>query len=446
MQSKISIVVPCYNKANWIGGMLQSVHDQKWDNIELILVNDGSNDGTRQVMAEWEAKLVACGYDVIIVDQDNQGVGAAVRNGMAHISGDYFCTVDCDDILAPEFLAILAGWLEDNPEYDGVSCAYTYGGYRPECNIDWPHSAEDANRLENYILLRMEACVWNYLIRTSYVKRLNILQNYHVLPRCSQEPQLLIPLLGGGGAFKHISKGLYLRNNDASDISKTAGSTLDNATKFLIEYYELIRLSIQNLEKTQRQKERLLAFAEIGFVKTCLVRTSGFPSASARRRQWFEEYLTLLRRYSPDIFGKLRSDISDENFNYLIYFNLVEKLLFREQMYKMPTAPPGKVIGCGALGKHAKILLPMLKKTPYYPSALWDDAAHSTSYYEDTKVVQPDFDMLSEHDILLIFPNSQSLREEIAENLAKKQSKAIMLFQEQIFDFLGSHLFLTHPQ
>ena len=97
MQSKVSIVVPVYNKIEYIDMMLKSVYDQLWDNIELILVNDGATDGTRERLTEWEPKFRDRGYEVVITDQENQGISVAVRNGMLCMSGVFFCSVDCDD-------------------------------------------------------------------------------------------------------------------------------------------------------------------------------------------------------------------------------------------------------------------------------------------------------------------------------------------------------------
>jgi glycosyltransferase involved in cell wall biosynthesis len=244
MQSKVSMVVPCYNKEKWIGGMLQSVYDQYWDNIELILVNDGSTDGTRDVIAEWEPKLKARGYEVIIIDQDNQGVTGAVYNGMLRITGDYFCQIDCDDMLAREHLKIMAGYLDDNPEYDGVSCAWDTGEYKPDKNIIWNYTAENPNRLENYILFRMELAAWIYLVRTSYVKKCQVMQKFHTIPNFSQEPSLIVPLLGNNGRFKHIPKGLYLRNFEGSFYSYKI-DTFAKTIKLMQEYFELITLSVK---------------------------------------------------------------------------------------------------------------------------------------------------------------------------------------------------------
>jgi glycosyltransferase involved in cell wall biosynthesis len=51
------MVMPCYDKVEYIGEMFESILAQKWDNIEVILVNDGSTDGTREVISEYESNF-----------------------------------------------------------------------------------------------------------------------------------------------------------------------------------------------------------------------------------------------------------------------------------------------------------------------------------------------------------------------------------------------------
>jgi glycosyltransferase involved in cell wall biosynthesis len=54
---KVSVIIACYNKAQYIGNMLESVKDQLWDNIEVIIVNDGSTDNSHEVIDEWSSRL-----------------------------------------------------------------------------------------------------------------------------------------------------------------------------------------------------------------------------------------------------------------------------------------------------------------------------------------------------------------------------------------------------
>ncbi|MCL2206526.1 MAG: glycosyltransferase family 2 protein [Fibromonadales bacterium] len=431
MQSKVSMIVPCYNKVKWIGGMLQSVNDQHWNNIELILVNDGSTDGTREVITEWEPKLKARGYEVIIIDQTNQGPAGAVRTGMLRMSGDYFCTIDCDDRLACEYLTIMAGWLEDNREYDGVSCELEEKEweYQPEKNIIWKHSAESPNRLENYIFQRMVISACIYLTRTSYIERCRVIQNFSTIPCFSQEPQLNVPLFSNNGKFKHIPKGLYLRNRAARDT--TAIGTVSKNMRCMEKYYDLIALSIQALDKPFAQKEKLFILKELGRLKAYVNWTANFTEAAPFWQQWIDEYISLVCKhfsFSPE---SVRKNVSFNNIR--IFFQAFEKWLLNEPQEKMPKIPKGgRIIGYGALGKIAQKLLPFLKETPYSPTILWDNAA------TDMKL---DFESLTSNDMLLILPASLDILREVKEKLQNIKSEAICVDNDTIIDYLGNILF-----
>lgn len=97
-QSKlVSVIIPCYNAENYIAETVNSVLTQTYKNLELIIVNDGSKDGSLEVIKKFN-------HDkrLIIVDQENQGVNHARNNGYAVAKGDYMCFLDADDVWVPE--------------------------------------------------------------------------------------------------------------------------------------------------------------------------------------------------------------------------------------------------------------------------------------------------------------------------------------------------------
>jgi glycosyltransferase involved in cell wall biosynthesis len=438
MQPKVSIVIPCYNKVKWIGGMFASIIAQKWDNIEVVLVNDGSTDGTREVIAEYEPEFLKRGYEVVIIDQDNQGVAAAVRNGLRHMSGEYFCTIDSDDRIAPDYMTLMTGFLRDNPEYDAVSCAYVVNkGYIPERDIIWNHTAESSNRLENYILLRMEISACNYVIKTDYLNKCNVIQNFQTTPKLSQEPSILVPIFAGGGKFKHISKGLYLRNTAASD--KTRNDTFIKAKKMAEEYYELIRAAVKHLEMPPEQKDQLLKLAELGLLKAKLNWTNKFSETKAHQQQWLADYAELLCRHFDVPFEI--GDISITNENMKIFFNAVEKWMFYEPLFGMHDKPKGRIIGYGVLGKNARELLPFLEGTPYFPDLLWDISTQDTSQYKGKNVTVPDFPSVTRDDLIIVFPISYDIEHDIKNNLDKYNTDLRMLSYAQMLDYVGMNLF-----
>jgi glycosyltransferase involved in cell wall biosynthesis len=96
MRSLVSILIPAYNAENWIAYTLQSAVGQTWPRKEIIVVDDGSRDGTAEVARRFASRSVK------VVSTDNQGLPAAVNTAYRLCQGDYIQELDADDILAPD--------------------------------------------------------------------------------------------------------------------------------------------------------------------------------------------------------------------------------------------------------------------------------------------------------------------------------------------------------
>ena len=95
---KISIIIPVYNSQTTIGGTIDSLLRQTYENIEIICVDDGSTDGSYNILDDYH-----CAYpdSVIILHQENAGVSEARNRGIEAASGDIIMFVDADDVLVP---------------------------------------------------------------------------------------------------------------------------------------------------------------------------------------------------------------------------------------------------------------------------------------------------------------------------------------------------------
>jgi len=93
---KISVIIPCYNVEKFLSRCLNSVFTQTLQPHEIIAVNDGSTDGTLQLLQQYVRS-----NGIKLIDQSNQGAPAARNAGLAIATGDYIQFLDADDVLLP---------------------------------------------------------------------------------------------------------------------------------------------------------------------------------------------------------------------------------------------------------------------------------------------------------------------------------------------------------
>ena len=99
MEPLVSVVTPCYNGEKYISRFLDSVINQTYDNVEVILVNDGSIDKTEEIALNYKSKFEKRGYKYIYIYQKNAGQAAAINQGLKVLQGKYLIWPDSDDIL-----------------------------------------------------------------------------------------------------------------------------------------------------------------------------------------------------------------------------------------------------------------------------------------------------------------------------------------------------------
>lgn len=110
-QSLVSIIVPCYNYAHFLGEALDSLLAQKYNNWECIIINDGSPDNTEEVAMKYCKKDNRFKY----FRKENGGHSSARNFGVSHSSGKYILPLDADDTISENYIEAAVEKIESNP-------------------------------------------------------------------------------------------------------------------------------------------------------------------------------------------------------------------------------------------------------------------------------------------------------------------------------------------
>lgn len=122
MNKLVSIISPCYNGAKYLPLFLESILSQTYRPIELIFIDDGSTDNTKEVFESYRERLTASDIIPIYIFEENAGQAAAINVGLPIFKGDFLMWVDSDDILLPDNISKKVEYLGRNPDKGFVFC------------------------------------------------------------------------------------------------------------------------------------------------------------------------------------------------------------------------------------------------------------------------------------------------------------------------------------
>lgn len=119
----ISVIIPCYNHASALPGLIASLNQQTYKEFEIIIIDDGSTDDPESVVGELKKKFY--NLPIKFVSTANQGAPAARNTGAKIAHGQFLFFADADLILEPDALKTLLDKLCDNPQ-----CSYAYSAFK----------------------------------------------------------------------------------------------------------------------------------------------------------------------------------------------------------------------------------------------------------------------------------------------------------------------------
>lgn len=164
---KISVLIPAYNVERYLPKCLDSVLSQTFDDFEVILINDGSTDGTGKICDDYAAK----DSRIKVYHQDNKGISATRTLCLQYAAGEYIQFVDSDDWIEPNMLEMMYNKARIS-DSDVVECFF----YLESANASDPYCFCHSKREDflNDSIAGKWAVLWRHLFKKAFLIRLGI--------------------------------------------------------------------------------------------------------------------------------------------------------------------------------------------------------------------------------------------------------------------------------
>ncbi len=119
----ISVIMPVYNRENFLDEAIESVLAQDYDSFELVLIDDGSTDSSPEILRKWselDSRIV------VITSPQNEGISGALNRGLIQARGQYIARIDSDDVMLPGRLSAQVKVLQSRPDIILVTSPFEY--------------------------------------------------------------------------------------------------------------------------------------------------------------------------------------------------------------------------------------------------------------------------------------------------------------------------------
>ncbi len=214
----VSVIIPTYQLAHLVGQTIDSVLAQTYTDYEIIVVNDGSTDNTKEVLASYGDKITA-------IHQENKGVAAARNTGIMASSGKYIALLDHDDLWLPNKLEKQIACLESNPK---IGVVYSDIFYFNENGV-YPYTYAQKNNILAFEQL------WTLFVRGPIPTCSVVLMRRECLDEVGLLDETLVPVDDYDLWFRIIKKWLlYFLNEPLVYYRRSATQQSNNEERMLL--------------------------------------------------------------------------------------------------------------------------------------------------------------------------------------------------------------------
>ncbi|WP_026558788.1 glycosyltransferase family 2 protein [Bacillus sp. J37] len=343
MVPKVSVIVPVYNSENYISACIESILNQTYSKLEIIIVNDGSIDKSEQIIIEYLEK----DNRIIYLYQENNGPSEARNKGILSSTGDYLVFIDSDDTVDKRYIEYL---LKETIKLDAdlVCCGYIdYSKYGVKNHTDFNINENvSLHAFMEMVCKGTGGVLWGKIFKSEIIVKNNLKMDGNLF--MSEDLVFVLQYVSHCKVFAAVQEYLYNYNrlNQGSISSNISINYINNhiiVCEYLEEIFRSVKLDEHICEKiiVKRIQDFVLIILQL---QSNNVKKIGINKV----RENFKEILSIpyIVKYksefrSTSVYYKpfllfIRNKFYKTGIKYLYYLNLLKKikgkLLYRKQV------------------------------------------------------------------------------------------------------------------
>lgn len=237
-RSKLSIIIPVYNVEKYLKKCLESILENTFQDFELIVINDGSNDKSEQVILDVKEKYVDKADKIIYIKKENSGVSDTRNLGIEKATGEYITFIDSDDYIEQDMFELMMEKLNES-DFDIVVCdanlVYENNNRVDTVSSGYNEDLFDKEKIKQTMLVQYPV-MWNKIYKAEFIKSIKFTSGVWY-----EDMEYLLKLYPAINSIGVVKKPLYNYLQRENSITYTYNDKLYdiiNNMESVINYYK----------------------------------------------------------------------------------------------------------------------------------------------------------------------------------------------------------------
>lgn len=299
---KISVIVPVYGVEQYLDACIQSIAEQTYENLEIILVDDGSRDRCPEICDTWAKKDAR----IRVIHKENGGLSSARNAGLAVATGEYIGFVDSDDYIHPRMYEILLEAMKEN-DVKMASCLST----PVKADGELPDIAKNADvtvlsvdqMLDGIFRKQIGTSVWRKLYEKSIFEHIRFPEG-----EINEDYPLIVPIARESGGMVWVKQVLYGYRTRPGSI--TNSGMMSRSPDILLKNFQRIQQQLEAYKGKIPGSYRF--FVAANAYSVVLSVKKGKQPLNETGKLCFEEYVRLMRKYGVHYLCSPYSSLKDK--------------------------------------------------------------------------------------------------------------------------------------